>query len=102
MICGGGCQLRASFCRVWTVVCSRASWVPRSKYSDRVPLLRGCALLKPEQVYLKVEDVVLLGNGTVSEGNRFPTKTSGSSIETSDITQHHITEERNPQIHPAS
>jgi len=51
---------------------------------------------------MKVEVAVLLGNGTVSVGNRFPTKASGSSIETSDVTQHHIPEERNPQTHPAS
>jgi len=44
---------------------------------------------------LKVEDAVLLGNGTVSLGNQLPTKASGS-METSDITQHHVPEERNP------
>jgi hypothetical protein len=62
---------------------------------ERVSLLRGYLPLKPEQACLKVEDAVLLGNGTVSVGIRFPTKAPGS-IKTSDITQHHIPEERNP------
>ena len=49
MTCGGGCQLRTSVCGVWcecvVFACDGASWIPRSKYSDRVPLLRGCVLL---------------------------------------------------------
>ena len=53
-----------------------------STVTERVRSLKGCVLLslafETRTELFEGRDAVPLGNGTVSVGNRFPTKTSGS------------------------